>query len=1137
MNIYSHIILCIGESKMSDFHQFIVHYPSRDDPNYIQEMGSKLEYRELLSLKDASDAYDDDPFFYNYQALVGRWWAPWTNNRVGLLRWDPGSGKTRGALAFALMWMRHSHHKKAIFISNSDIVLRAIEDEVVKYNNYDVELDKGTYKQGRRGHGKTIRKSRYVKKQGFERYNIVAFMNKARSRYQELIDESDRRGTATHATFDDYLKHEFRDYVIIVDEVHGLRGVAKDKQQYTDIITFLDALRDICPILLMTATPIVNTWRDIFSIIGMMHPPDVRREIQDQIKGISTYTKDENDMKLIDRLVFKYSKGLVSDRRSTGVVPRKIALPGPYSFESGNQIKFSIINYNDDGEEEPLNLEENIFPMFMSGYQTEYTSRIEGREGLKDRDIISNASNILTNLSSVPDDEDKPTRGVNLTTSNSLYLDLRKAYDFATPYEIDEDGNAVPLVMSDLVYMDSATRQYYPSNNATIRTIDGYDENIFKVEWIPPTDEQIRLWNDTLIGYYTSNDIGTDDDRYILFNEDNVLFPSLHNGLGKYSIKYAMLIWMLRYHPCLQDLPGYVHTLWVEMGTKLIAASLNSNGWEQYIGNDTIDKASLDNDGNVIPRFAIIDGNTKPTHITRIIEAFNSSSNRNGSILRVVLGSRKSGISISLTNGRFFMELSPDFNKATRIQSEGRVFRADSLSWMRELGLRREVFTADILALPSIEYTGDEEEDEVVNEYVNDIRSGILYNKAYISLQSEDNGVVHTYDINPVTIEARMYQLSEIKYRMGEKASEALRRASIENIVSFNKDRPVDTNTHALLYGSNRRKAIKEDVLDQISYQWLYRLDPGNMYMMRAVADMVSNHTLGRTRYGMNRPIQSFSNVVTACRDIQLSTTSMASLSLIYERNFFLVDEQKTYADNAIRNTVLLVLAAPTTRFEFYRYFADANMGDSKAIALEMALVMPVDIMDDREMQLFNERRPLILSLFNGFWSVFGGSRIVHVLWYGIKNNSHLSKLGINHSPKLKTRMIPYYPSINPTLSGSTDARWRYIDSIERESIYLSNLSRQISIAEEKAMDNASKYGYYVHLSVYDGELRLREIYMEDKRRSKTFIVSLDIIPDVVSSIMNSPIDVLRQQYIDEPMLFKRDFFYRAEDLGILIIR
>lgn len=1136
---------------MSDYHRFIVHYPPRDDPNYVLEMGTKLEFRELLLLKDPGYPNEDDPFFYNYQMLVGRWWGPWTNNRIGLLRWDPGSGKTRGAFIWALMHMRYSNHKKTIFISNSDIVLRAIEDEVVKYNNYDVELERGTYKQGRRGHGKTIRKSRYVKKQGFERYNIVSFMNGARTRFAEA------REKGLYNTIEEYLRDAFKDYNVIVDEVHGLRGVTKEKQQYNDIITFLDAVRGQCPILLMTATPVVNTWKDIFSIIGMLHPPEVRRQIQNEIKSISTYTKDPREIQRIDRLVYQYSLGLVSDRKSTGVVPDKVALPGPFNFGTDGQIKFSILNNENSDDEEVIDLEENIYPLFMSNYQTEFTARMEGKDGLDDQRITNEAFDIIRELSAAEEEERRA--GINLNTSNNLYLNLRQAYDFATPFEYNENGVAVSMKMSDLVYQDTTTKHYYPTNTAILRRRDEPDENIFLVSWRAPTQQELDMWNDAFISYYERNRIDVEDDRYVLFTMNNVLFPRTDTGLGRYSIKYAMLIWMMRYHPQLQAIPGYVHTLWVEMGTKLIAAALNTNGWEQYVGNQPADSPSTDTNGNVIPRFAIIDGNTKSTHITRIIETFNSPKNRDGSILRMVLGSKKSGISISLTNGRFFIELSPDFNKTTRIQSEGRVFRADSLSWMRQLGLPRQVFTADILALPSIDVE-DEESEEINEQYISDIRSGFLKNRDYDAIQAVDpvDGSVRPYTINPVTIETRMYQLSEIKHSMGKVASEALRRASIEEIIDFHKNRPADTTTHALLYGGNRRREIRENILSTIPEQWVYRLDPRNMYEMRTTAELVSNHTLATTRYGMPRPIQSFSNIVTATRDPQVSgntyqgggmvnqvesrglmgtPSSLGQLSLIYERNFFLVEEQKGYASNAVQNTISLLMRSPVDRFDFYRYLADANVGDSKAIALEMALAMPEGVLTQQEMFEFNRRRNLILSLFQNFWDAFGGGRVVHVLWYGIKSNSYLSKLGINNTPSLKTRILTYDLSTNPNMTGSTQNRWRYIESTEREAVYLSNLSRRITQLEEAARDRAQPYGYYVHFSIYDGELRLREIYMEDKRKSKTFVVDLNTVPEVISAIMDAPIDSLRARYGNNLNQFRREFFNRAEQLGILIIR
>jgi len=1081
---------------------FIVSYPSRDVNTYDEDMGRRTEFRELLITKDPNAPNMDDSFFYNYQMLVGRWWAPWTNNRIGLLRWDPGSGKTRGAFIFALMWMRHSSHKKTIFISSSDIVLRAIEDEVVKYNKYDVILNQGVYKQGSRAHGKTNRKSRYVKKQGFEKYNISAFMNRAREKFQIEYDKG------RFETFKDYLVYTFKDYVVIVDEIHVLRGASKKKKQYDDIVEFLDAVRDVCPTLVMTATPVVNTWKDLFSIIGMLHPPDVRDEINAQIKNIKIYTKDQRDLDLISDLVYKYSRGLVSDRKSTNVVPKKVPIPGPHNMKDGKQIRFTVIN----NDEETI-LEENIFPLFMSSYQTEFTSILERSESLS---------------SDVGDGEDTAGKILEkMSNENNLYLNVRLSYDFSLPIIEGEEK----VKMESFIYQDPGTKQYFPTNTAIIRRIDADDENIFLISWRDPTPEDIEPWNKSLSDFYDNRGIQNGK----LFTLDNVKFPRMDTGLGKYSTKYAYLIWMMRYHPIIQNMPGYVHTLWVEMGTKLIAASLNTNNWRQYTGNEAIDSPFIDNDGNTYPRFAIIDGSTKSTQLSRIIEAFNSPRNRDGSILRMVLGSRKSGISISLTNGRFFIELSADFNKATRIQSEGRVFRADSLLWMRELGMTREVFTADILAMPTI--PSDEDTEDIIQEYMDDLSQGLILNKNYIELESDDR----VYSINPLTIEASMYQLAEIKHSMGKIATDALERASIENIIHTYKDIRPDNTSHALLYGRQRRSNIRDNIVTSIPYNWTYPINIDNMYMMKTSADLVSNHTLVNTRYGMPRPVQSFGSILTATFDPQLVgrssrdvgiSPSLGELSLIYERNFFIVEEVRRYSIGSVDSTLSIISKSPLEEYEFIRYISDTNMGDIKAIALEMAISMPENTFSVQQVEDFNKRRSHILSLYSNFWNTFGGGRAIHILWYGIRNNSHLSKFGINSTPELGTRILTYDDT-----SSTTTNKWKYMDSKDREVIYLSSLTKNIAHQEGIARDNAREYGYYVHFSIYDGELRLRDVYMEDKRKTKTLEIDITTASDIISRIMNMSIESLSTTYGNNAIQLKKDFYYRSKSLGILIIR
>jgi hypothetical protein len=87
--------------------------------------------------------------------------------------------------------------------------------------------------------------------------------------YRKLIHEN-------RESLIDRIRKKYATFSIIIDEVHTLRYTGDTKQNYEYLMIFLDAVRDICPALTMTATPVVNSWKDAFSIIGMMYPADIR---------------------------------------------------------------------------------------------------------------------------------------------------------------------------------------------------------------------------------------------------------------------------------------------------------------------------------------------------------------------------------------------------------------------------------------------------------------------------------------------------------------------------------------------------------------------------------------------------------------------------------------------------------------------------------------------------------------------------------------------------------------------------------------------------------------------------------------------------------------------------------------------
>jgi len=1100
---------------MNDLHDFIVSYPSYSNENFSEIMGRKLEFRELEGI-ESNKPNINEPFFYNYQILVSRWWSPWTNNRIGLLRWDPGSGKTRGSLAFSLMWSKNSSHKKTLILANSDIIYKAFDDEIIDYNKYDPELKGIIFKQGTKRHGKTISQSKYVMKQGFQRTSIIKLM----SSLNKKLEDRNKRGLKP-IELHDLIREIYSDYVIIIDEAHVVRKSEskKYKKTYEDTIQFLDAIRDICPILLMTATPVVNTWEDVFSIIGLLHNPEKRKQMEKEVKQIDIITNPSRFSEITD-LVIKYSKGLISDRKAESLVPAKVPLPSPYSQNSKSTI-FTI--YYSDNKQVKLS-DINLLPFFMSEYQTKYTSILEFKDSNEENENIFSST-----LQS---------------KKSNFYGPLRLSYDFAFP--IRENGKEIKT--DSLVVYDTTTKKYQPSNEATIvytiKDEDGSEideeEEIFKIKWLDANQsgDRYEMWKE------------------IFHKKEDVKFPSLDSGLGKYSIKYASLIWLLKYHPDLQNKAGFVHTLWVETGTKLLAASLNSNNWEQYTGDTILSEPARDKYGNIKYRFAILDGNVKRDAINKIIATFNSDANRYGDILRIFIGSRKSGVSINLINGRFFFELSSDFNKSVRIQSEGRVFRAKSLLWAESQGLPRNVFTADIVALPSIPYfdLNDPEMDnytkeqleqiqpfvDAYNRYHNDIGNGIIKQENYIS-PVDDSGI--SYNINPATYELRMYGWAENKDEYGRKIMAALKTASVENIIKMSIDdkQPIDSRTFSLLYGKDKRKNIKGNIMYNIPNFWELELDPKNMDIMRSVAELVSDHKCINNRYGIPKPLQSYSNVITTSLDLQLTSSllsggsSMGDLSLIYQKNLFLKDSKVIYSKNTYDRFMNILRNLPSDRIDFYFQFSSDDTLDCKIIGLEFSLVLPTD-MPTEDKKLLESRKNLILSLYQDYWTVYEDDKIVHSLWYAIKSASQSSKFGISTESKLKTRFIYYQTEKGKNIA---DNIWKYFPTQAIERVYHSYFIEKIQKKENIVKENCIRKGLksFVHFSLNNGTLLLRSVFDTDLRKQTQKQISLNNQNEDIDKILGMTWFQIQKKYGGNNQKFLNDVFSTCEKLNIMIIR
>lgn len=1030
-----------------------------------EKMSVKKEFRELMI--NPTDPYHRDTFFSKYQELPARWFSPYTGNMTAFIRWSVGVGKTRGALKWALSWLNNGHYTNVIFLSGSKLITRTIGDELVNYFRFFETLDENEYKKGRRSHGRTIAITRFINRQGFLSDTITTFIN-------SIISEHAQSGSGV--SLESFIQAKYRNYAVIIDEVHLARRTNDDKKLYNNLMLFLDAVRGVSPILLLSATPVIDTWYDIVSVIGMLYPPEEREMISREFDALSRQHPDEAQLK---HLVTKYMKNIVSDRNPIGL-PGKVMVPSPLNFRDGEFIKYSI-----DGEF----IADSLYPVIMSSEQTETTTKAEA--GLSESG------------------EERPS---------DFFTYQRTLYDFT--FSAEDVGN--------YVIMDPIKQEYIvnPSAQAFINSA-GEVENKFLVYWRDPNPGELDRWNTILKEYYQKYDL--DPNEFGFLGEDTK-FVDTTRGLGLYSAKNAELIWMTKYHPMIRDKPGYVHTLWVKNGTENIAGSFVTNGWRYWNGNQEWNMDVVPTK----PMFVIISGGSKqssPNRLNNILKLYNHEKNRDGKYLRLVIGSKASGISLSLSNGRFFIELSFDYNRTTLIQSEGRVFRRDSLLHLKD----RRVFVAYMIGLPKYldnEYN-NAPPDEDERQYYSDIENGIITSKLYPPYQKHED----YYPINPRTTEIHIYNISRKKYRYTEAVYEAIEDASIEKTIASDMHLPEDDSTHALLYADTT--PIRDEMARHFLDHWNYKID--DRYKMLAAADLISSNTLMTSRNGIPFPVMaSADGVSVGSFNFDPSISSVGNLpvispfSRVYDDRGIYSEDKYTYNDTMTSNIIdALRKRVFTSDYDFVSYILAAS-DIIKIIYLELAIAghpdVPLDI------------RRRILDLFKLYWNTYSDQSVVHILWYAVQPKAYNTKKGINAALSGETRKSTI-TLIGDQMIVSKD--WVTINTEATESIYFSNFNNRVMAEEERVKMNTFKYfgeriingreyGWFLFVSVSDGKLRLREIYDKDLRKRKTYLLEYVLDPyyrDVINEIFS-----IAGEYFDEKN-YQQKLFEICQSNGILLIK
>lgn len=288
-------------------------YPLFDDPEFLQKLLAKREFAESLqtSWKPTSDPCGPQAEFEvtPVQRFVANLMSPKSPYMSALLYHGVGVGKTCAAIQITESWLEAYPRDKVIVITPPTI-------KQGFYNTiFDAERMKISKEEGVPNTASGCLGDKYMKITGtllerdrariqrrviqainrrYEFYGYISFANKVRDLLSGIsADKSDEERAKIEATL---IRREFNGRLIVVDEAHNLRDLPEDiADEDTDgpgggeDIADAKAGKLLTPYLrkvlsssegmklvLMTATPMYNTYREIIFILNLLLMNDKR---------------------------------------------------------------------------------------------------------------------------------------------------------------------------------------------------------------------------------------------------------------------------------------------------------------------------------------------------------------------------------------------------------------------------------------------------------------------------------------------------------------------------------------------------------------------------------------------------------------------------------------------------------------------------------------------------------------------------------------------------------------------------------------------------------------------------------------------------------------------------------------------
>ena len=358
-------------------------YPSLDDRDFTAKISRRKEfndYKNNQQIVDNIEEYADKVCNARFelaphQILVKNFLSFYTPYNSILLFHGLGTGKTCSAIGIAEETRTHLHQlnidKKIIIVASPNVQdnfrLQLFDERRLEFKNggwniencvgntFLNELNISSYRELSRS--TIIKQINNIINQYYTFYGYTEFANdivKTSQIKNTTLSESKQKRLSIRQ-----LRDKFSDTLIIIDEVQNIRSADEDRNKLiTQQLNYLVENVDDIKLVLLSATPLYNSYQEIVWLVNLLNKNDKRSQIElaDVFDKNGDFILDEGGEEVGKNLLIRKARGYISFVKGDNpyTFPYRVY---PDDFDSGKSVKnieYPKLQLNDKTILEPL---------------------------------------------------------------------------------------------------------------------------------------------------------------------------------------------------------------------------------------------------------------------------------------------------------------------------------------------------------------------------------------------------------------------------------------------------------------------------------------------------------------------------------------------------------------------------------------------------------------------------------------------------------------------------------------------------------------------------------------------------------------------------------------------------------------